>query len=296
MPANEFSPYGAFRVTADGAEGLSRHHASSSRFVAPSRGVRYAADTLDPAHAERDAVLLGSREGAVLAGPTAADHWGLPLPPWIGLTDDQPTVVAVPAGSAHPNRRGVRGRRFRLPPEHLTTHRGLAVTTPARTWVDCAADIPLVHLIAMGDAILHRGLARDRELRSVVTWAYRRRGVANARRALPVLDGRSESPGESLTRAHLVLDGIRPPRCNEDIYVDGRWVARVDMCWPEEKVIVEYDGAVHLQDKQRRRDARRRNELLADGWLVFTVTGDDLRNPRRLRAEVARALAARTPR
>lgn len=290
------SPYGAFLVTTDGADGLTRHRASSPQFVAPSRGVRFAADAPDPVHALRDAVLLGSRDGAVLTSVTAADHWGLPLPPWIGLSDNHPTVIAVPAGSAHPNRRGVRGRRLDLPAEHVTEHRGLAVTTPARTWVDCAADIPLVHLIAMGDAALHAGLASDQELRAMVNWAFRRRGVANARRALSLLDCRAESPGESLTRAYLVLDGLPRPQCNLDISIDGRWVARVDMCWPEQRVIVEYDGAVHLQERQRRRDARRRNELLADGWLVITITADDLRHPGRLVAQVAGALASRTPR
>lgn len=296
MPTDDHTPYGAFRVTAAGAPGLTRHQAAGAAFIAPSRGVRFAADAPDLVHAERDAVLLGSKEGAVLAGVSAADHWSVPLPPWIGLSNDQLNVVAVPAGSAHPNRRGVRGQRLLLPAEHVTQHRGLSVTTPARTWLDCAAEIPLVHLIAMGDAILHNGLANERDLRAIVTWAFRRRGVANARRALPLLDRGSESPGESLTRAYLVLDGLPHPLCNVDIFVAERWVARVDMCWRDQKVIVEYDGAVHLEERQRRRDARRRNDLLADGWLVITITADDLRRPGRLVAEVARALAARPPR
>lgn len=296
MPSDEHSPYGAFRVTTAGAPGLTRHQTAGARFVAPSRGVRFAVDAPDRVHAERDAVLLVSREGAVLSGVSGADHWGLPLPPWIGLSDAHPTVIAVPAGSAHPNRRGVKGRRLILPPGHVTQHRGLAVTTPPRTWLDCASDIPLVHLIAMGDAILHNGLADERDLRAMVTWAYRRRGVARARQALPLLDRGAESPGESLTRAYLLLDGLPRPHSNVDIFVQGRWVARVDLCWPEQKVIVEYDGAVHLEERQRRRDARRRNDLLADGWLVITVTADDLRHPGRLSAEVARALAARSPR
>ena len=296
MSTDEHTPYGAFRVTAAGAPGLTRHQAAGARFVAPSRGVRFAVDAADRGHAERDAVLLGSRDGAVLSGVSGADHWGLPLPPWIGLSDSHPTVIAVPAGSAHPNRRGVRGRRLLLPPEHVTQHRGLAVTTPARTWLDCSADIPLVHLVAMGDAILHRELSGERDLRAMVTWAFRRRGVARARQALPLLDRRAESPGESLTRAYLLLDGLPRPESNVDIFVQGRWVARVDLCWPEQKVIVEYDGAVHLEEGQRRRDARRRNDLLAHGWLVITFTADDLRHPGRMTAEVARALAARSPR
>lgn len=286
-------PYGALRTTARGAPGLSRRQVDGSGFVTPSRGVRYAADDPDPARALRECAILGSRAGAVLTGVSAALHWGLPVPPWLGLDADAPVQVAVPAGSAHPDRRGVIGRRLLLPPEHVTTCDGQPVTTPARTWLDCAAGIPIGHLIAMGDAILHGRLAMHADLDDVVAWAYRRRGVLSARRTLPWLDAASESPGESLARAHLVLAGVPRPVCNLDIHANGVWVARVDMCWPDHRVIVEYDGAVHLQESVRRRDARRRNQLLAAGWLVITFTAQDLRQPWLMATQVKKALAAR---
>jgi hypothetical protein len=288
-------PNGPFLVTADGSPGLSRRQTNSDRFVAPSRGVRFAADVPDTRAARRESAVLATRAGSLLAGVSGAEHWGLPIPPWIGLDDAAAVVVAVPPGSAHPARRGVHGRRLDLPPEHVTVHRGVAVTTPARTWLDCAADIPIEYLIAMGDAILRLGLASEADLADVTRWAYRRRGVLSARRALPWLDARSESPGESRARALLVLNGVPRPVCNMDVHHAGRWIARVDLCWPEQRVIVEYDGAVHLQEQQRRRDARRRNELVAAGWLVITFTADDLRYPWLMATQVKRALADRTP-
>ena len=54
------------------------------------------------------------------------------------------------------------------------------------------------------------------------------------------------------------------------------------MAWIDERVILEYDGAVHLEERQRRRDAQRRNMLQEAGWMIITVTADDLRTPRRL--------------
>jgi hypothetical protein len=286
----------AFAVTADGTEQLTRRQAAARTFVAPSRGVRYPADAIDPERAEWEAALIGSRAGAVLSGTTAAEHWGLPIPPWIGLNPNRASTVSVPSGGAHPDRRGVRGRRHLLPPDHVTEHLGLAVTTVPRTWLDCSAEIPVEHLIAMGDGALHRELATNEDLARVVHWAYRRRGVLAARRALPWLDARSESPGESLARAHLVLHGVPRPECNANIVHNGEWLARVDMSWRRQLVIAEYDGIVHLEEAQRRRDAWRRNRLQDAGWLVITLTADDLRQPHVMATQVKQSLAARTPR
>ena len=147
----------------------------------------------------------------------------------------------------------------------------------------------------MGDHLLHHGLATREELAGLAVWARRRRGVVNARRALPILDGRSESPGESLARCALVTGGVPRPRCNVDITDRGGWLARADMAWLEERVIVEYDGAAHISEKQRRHDAARRNLLQEAGWLVIVFTADDLRKPWAMCALVSAALRQRTP-
>ena len=122
------------------------------------------------------------------------------------------------------------------------------------------------------------------------------RASRNARRALRVLDPRSESPGESRARALLVLNGVPRPECNRDIIVRGEWLARVDMCWPEARLIVEYDGLVHLSESRRRRDAQRRNLLQDAGWLVIVLTAADLGKPWLMAALVKQTLTARTPR
>jgi hypothetical protein len=237
-------------------------------------------------------VLLAAATPAALCDLTAAVHWSLPLPFW-AENPARPIGSAVPADRSRQERVDVRGRRLLLPRAHLTTHLGLAVTTPARTWVDCAQFLPLVDLIVVGDAILHRQLATVSDLDALVRWARGRRGVVTARRALPLLAKGAASPGESRTRATLVLGGIAPPVCNIDIIDDGDWLARADIAWLAEKVIAEYDGRVHEDEIQRRKDALRRNLLQDRGWLVIVFTAADLRHPERMVALVRSALQSR---
>jgi hypothetical protein len=214
------------------------------------------------------------------------------LPPWIGLAELQPPVaVAVGPDGSRQRRRGVRGRRLILPREHLMTADEHIVTTPARTWLDCADRVPVEHHVAMGDAILHRNLATPADLDSIVRWGRGRRGIRTARRSLPMLDGRAESPGESLTRYHLMEGGVVRPTCNYNVVVDGEWLARVDLAWPRQRVAVEYDGIVHLSEAARRNDAARRNLLQDAGWIVIVFTAADLKHPWHMAALVRSALS-----
>lgn len=242
-----------------------------------------------------EAALASTRVDGVLTDLAAATAWCLPVPQPRGRTGEAPPVsVAVQAGRSRSEVTGIRGRRLELPDAHLTTLGDLRLTTPARTWLDCAALVSPEWVVAIGDAVLRRGLARPDDLARMVAWGRRRRGVVNARGALGFLDAGSESPGESLTRAHLVRGGIRPPRCNLDIFVRSGWIARADMAWEAERVIVEFDGQVHLQEAQRRKDAARRNLLQEAGWLVIVVTWGDLLHPWTMVDLVRGTLAARS--
>lgn len=284
-----------FPVRTSGGAGLTRRQTQARGFITPTTGVRRRVDA-PTSHSTDIAVALAARpEGTAITDLSAAWWWELPLPPW--LRDGPPTVsMSVLPDRSHARRPGIRGRRLDLPSDHLTLLRSVPLTTPARTWLDCAALIPPGHVVAMGDAVLHRTLATEEELRAMCHWAFRRRGVAVARRALPLLNRGAESPGESLTRFALLMGRLPPPQCNADVVVDGEWLARVDMLWPAERVIVEYDGAVHLSEPQRQNDAARRNLLQAAGYYVIVVTARDLRHTHQLVLTVRSALLARHPR
>lgn len=78
---------------------------------------------------------------------------------------------------------------------------------------------------------------------------------------------------------------------------DGRFVARLDLAWPERKVAVEYDGLWHDDPEQFHRDRQRLNRLLGRDWIVLHVTAKRLRDDfDGFLAEVRAALRSRRPR
>ncbi len=92
----------------------------------------------------------------------------------------------------------------------------------------------------------------------------------------------------------LVLGGCPKPEVNAAIRdADGDWLAEGDLVWREARLVVEYDGRVHLTERQRRVDAQRRNQLMAAGWTLLIVTADlVLRRPWELIALVKAQLMA----
>lgn len=281
-----------FLVTASGGSGLTRGQARGAAFVSPSSGVRQRRETVGDPIADAKAAVAACGPDAVITDLSAARVWGLPVPRSV-LEKASTVSVSVQSGGSRTQRRGTRGRRLRMPPFHLTQIEGLTITTPVRTWLDCAPWLRRADLVAMGDAILHRRLGTTGEFQHLLTWGYRRRGMAAVRSAVPILDGGAESPAESWVRVLLVDGGVPAPVCNLDVMVEDTWIARVDMAWPDERVIVEYDGAGHLDERQRRRDAERLNALQAAGWLVIVLTADDLRRPTQLVSMVRAALLSR---
>lgn len=284
-----------FLVTAAGGAGLSPTQVRHRRYAAPSRGVRLPSTDAADDLLVSEAALLAAPGTALLSDLSAALSWTLPLPPPATRTETSRVSVAVPRDQVRQRRTGVRGRRLTVPPEHRTRHRGMWVTTPARTWIDCAPLLAIHHVVAMGDAILHRQLASAADLAAMVRWGRGRRGVVTARRALDLLDAGAESPPESIVRCHLVLADLPRPRTQYDIVEDGEWLARADLAWPDARVIVEYDGAVHADDRVRRHDAVRRNLLQERGWLVIVFTARDLAHPEEMTRLVRSALASRRP-
>jgi very-short-patch-repair endonuclease len=74
---------------------------------------------------------------------------------------------------------------------------------------------------------------------------------------------------------------------------DRRFVARVDMAWPDRRLALEADGvAWHGDPAALHTDRARQNALAVLGWTTLRTTWADTYEPQRLVEVVRRALAA----
>lgn len=253
--------------------------------------VRSSRNTYLPARAgELDrvrAVLMGAPEHAIVSHLSAARLWGWQVPL---VRADGPVHLTVPSGARRRHRQDRRIHFSDVPaPETRRRHRFL-VTSPSRTWIDLAATVPAAALLAVTDQLLAGGFPADEF--PVLLQRYRgRRGVATARRVVTCADALSGSPMESVLR-WLVLDaGLPRPVLQHVVRVHGRFVGRVDMAWPERRVLVEFDGDVHRERDVFVDDLRRQNGLVLAGWTVLRFTSADVRGrPRQVLAAIRAAL------
>jgi hypothetical protein len=149
----------------------------------------------------------------------------------------------VQGGGTWPRRAGLRITRHPAPVDARDTG-GICLATPAETVLACARDLSLLDLVVVADAALHLRSCTRAELEQVA--ARRRRGAPLLRRALGLVDARSESAYETLLRLlHVACDVPVEPQ--HEVYDDhGAFVARGDLWIVGTTTLHEYDGADHL--------------------------------------------------
>lgn len=234
---------------------------------------------------------------------TAAAIWDLPLPRAYLASHDELDV-----GVLHPDRplrvTGLRGHRVQ--PEHVRIVRhpghGLPVPSPASTWAMLGRVLPHPYdLIAAAE-----GVVSDRRVRGkaplaglahlqAAVFSKRRVGIIALREALLRVRPHVASRTETWTRLVLVDAGLPEPLINHAVFdAHGRFVACVDLVYPQWRIAIEYEGSHHLFDElQWTLDIDRYERLAAAGWFVIRVTKDELfRHPDRLVARVRHAIGA----
>jgi hypothetical protein len=190
-------------------------------------------------------------------------------------------------------------RHVGLPSEHgIIDH--LPVTTLAQTVLDCALTMPVLDALVVADAALAQGL-RTREVRDLLALVRKPNGKARAALVLDLADGASESAWETWLR--YVAAGLGLPRPVLQFPVTTHLgVYRVDLAWPKERVLAEFDGQVKYADGELGRgyDGRRalvaekrREDAIAEALGVRPIRfmAADARGP----GAVARRLLARFP-
>jgi very-short-patch-repair endonuclease len=160
---------------------------------------------------------------------------------------------------------------------HCHRRRAGPAPTVSRTWLDLAAFLTLEDLVAVADAALRRSLVTVEQLETAVASWSRRPGVARLRAAVPLVEPATDSPMETRLRLLLVLGGLPVPVVNRDVVVDGSWLARPDLSYPELRIAIEYDGDHHRVDRRQWQSDIFRRRLLEDaGWIVLVFTANDV--------------------
>jgi hypothetical protein len=172
------------------------------------------------------AAIKASRRDAVLARHSCAMHLGV-----MEWEQRWPDVLVL--GESRPAQPRINAYRTAgLPPEHVTTHRGIPVTTAERTLLDLAGVMPEHRL---------RRAVRQAQFLKLTT----------------------------VGSLAAVLAGPGP--VNEPLYLDGRRIVP-DLRWPAQRLVIEADGQHHDDPLAGAGDLQRQAILEAHGDRVERVT------------------------
>ena len=251
------------------AAGLDPGLLRGSRFRRIFRGVHIDASVVPDARERTEAALLTVTAECWATHHSAARAYGVPVP------HEPDEHVAV---RRQEDRRSRTGIRFHVDPDDQPrVVRGVRVASPDRVFVQLASCLSLVDLVIVGDALARRGLSTPQSLIDA-TAAARGSGAQLARRAAALVRMRVDSPMESRLRLLIVLAGLPEPTVNHAVRDDdGDIIMSYDLCWPEARLIVEYDGRHHAQrEAQWQRDLDRRAAIDGSGWRIIVLTSRDV--------------------
>lgn len=179
---------------------------------------------------------------------------------------------------------------------------GYWVTVPARSVADTVCTDGVVAGLVQANHFLHRGLTSIEELTTMFERAAQWPGSLHHHPVLHLADARIESVGETLSDHLFFTQGLPRPEPQFAIYDPRRDVTyRVDFAWPDQRVIVEFDGEekyhryrkpgetieqMVLREKMREDRIR---ELT--GFTVIRIAWRDLGYPRHTANRIREALA-----
>lgn len=151
--------------------------------------------------------------------------------------------------------------------------RGMLVTDPITTFLQMAGQLSLVDLVVLGDDIVRRYKIPPKRLVQAARKSTDYYAAAALRGARLVRKG-VDSPMETRLRMLIVLAGLPEPVVNlRLVHEDGTWRRRFDLCYPKIKLVIEYDGRHHAEDRdQWHADLERREELDDEGYRILVVT------------------------
>lgn len=236
-------------------------------FRSLGRGV-YCAAGREVSHLDR---IVAARQvissEAVLGGISALWAHGVQV-----ADPDAPAELVLPPGVRARNREHIRLRRDLLLPDEIVTLALGLTTSPARTAFDLARSGIPYDVVPLLDALVAATDVRRDQVEAVASAHPGARWMSRLAPALDLVDGGAESIRESQLRIVLAEAGFPRPRTRFVIETStGRFVARVDLAWPEFRIVIEYDGAYHDERGQVIRDRARLNAIRQAGWTALVI-------------------------
>lgn len=300
-----------------------RRAVSRGEVVRMHRGVYLAADLVPTDDVQRHIVsataVQMARGDLIASHGTAALAHELPLLNRAEVAEAPPVFTRPPA----PGRRSESEPRVmlrKLPPDVVTDHEndvgGLRLTTPARTALDLASELPLTEALMATDHVARQaalGYVVSRDLRGKVNPQVLERALRPLReaqvarahsqcrvgRALQLTDPRRESPAESVSFGRIVEAGLPVPDCQHEFVQGSGKGVFVDFWWEEFRVAgechgkIKYDGSFGHDDGVLVREADRHHFLLSIGIsVVHWRAADMMFRPAAVLANIASRLSA----
>jgi very-short-patch-repair endonuclease len=241
-----------------------------------------------PSHLQRCWAVSLAWPARVISHRSAALLLGWPVA--------QPDSVDVVAERSIRAASGVRVHIAPLPLRDRTRiNRWLHVTAPRRTAIDCLATGSFDEALLLYGWLITRRLLTRADLTAALRERHARHGTGQLERLLRFNRRGALSEGER--QLHRVFDrgGLTGWRADAEIWVQGHLIARADVLFEVERVVVEFDGRrAHSSREAFVRDRRRQNRLQRGGYLVLRYTWADVtERPDAVLAEIRDVLRQR---
>ncbi len=206
---------------------------------------------------------------SILAGPSAARIWRIPVP-------DAQTWLAVDPNK-HVSLPGVRFLRMEVDPSDVGSTDGGRITWRERTVFDCLRLLPDPASLELLDrALQQRWITVDDLATRVVAFAGRR-GCRRLVRLLRKATAGTRSAAERLLVTLLSAGRITGWVANQPIFDANGLIGLGDLVFEGLRLVIELDGwAYHTTPDRFQRDRERQNRLVAAGWTVLRFTWRDL--------------------
>ena len=259
-------------------------------FVRLRRGFYAPADIYATANASAKhvlharAALAGQRGRVALAGVSAAALHGFHI---YDTSLDVVHLVRLDNGSTRTEAGIVHHGTRREIEEEIGSFEGILASVPARSVWEVACRSSLEGGVVTADSALHQSPELKESLETLHDRFTLFPGSVKGRTVMRLADGRSDSPGESVTRVQYHRYGIPIPDLQYDVFDHrGALIGTSDYYWDDFRHLGEFDGKVKYQKLLRPgespsdcvfREKRREDAMRADHRGMSRFVWSDVR-------------------